>query len=158
MWQPSEDLQGILEYLEANGLSREVIKARIFEIFMNNTSLSISLKAGELLDNFSEDDDYSGELPYSQLLIVQNLTKKILGAKDDNLAAVIADVSQQSDPTSDIQSIPPFLSRISSDNVPTIPASPTQSGHHASPDTGETGKNQKISDRDATQTRQDGDN
>ena len=158
MWQPTNDLQSILEYLESSGLSREVIKARIFQIFMKDDSLSISLKAGEMLLSFSEDDDTSGNLPYSQLIVVQNLTKKILGAENDNLARVIADVSAQSHSESDTESIPDFIRRVSFDDVPAVPPSQTQSSHHASPNTGQAGQNQTSRDRNAAQTRENRDN
>jgi hypothetical protein len=158
MWEPDKDLQAILVYLESSGLSREVIKARIFQIFMKDDSLSISLKAGEMLLSFSDDDGYTGDMPYSQLIIVQQLTKKILGAKDDNLDAIIRSLSPSSDSEGDTESIPSFLRRVSVDHVPAIPPSPAQSSDYASPDAGEDGTHQETSHRDATPPRENRDN
>jgi hypothetical protein len=159
MWQLDDDLQAILAYLESSGLSREVIKARIFQIFVDKeTPGTIVLKAGEMLLSFSDDDGYTGDMPYSQLIIVQQLTKKILGAKDDNLDAIIRSLSPSSDSEGDTESIPSFLRRVSVDHVPAVPASPAQSSDYESADPRQAGTYQAVSDRDASETWQDGDN
>jgi hypothetical protein len=135
MWQPDYDLQAILAYLESSGLSREVIKARIFQIFVDKeTPGTIVIKAGEMLLSFSDDDGYDGELPYSQLLIIEKLTKAWLGADDNtNLTRVIEDIGiviQESEGESGQVAVPSFLEVVSFDNETRFSTSAAQSGDY----------------------------